>query len=91
MLETTLAQFEDFIGNQAEEFERFQTLNAIYREKFDFPFILAVAGYHRTEILEIFERRASNDQDTEFGEAIEQVHRIALIRLQSLAREEADI
>ena len=75
----------------AEEFERFQTLNAIYREKFDFPFILAVAGYHRTEILEIFERRANNDQDTEFREAIEQVHRIALIRLQSLAREEADI
>ena len=66
----------------AEEFERFQTLNAAYKERFGFPFIVAVAGTHRTEILEIFERRAGNDRDTEFGEALEQVHRIALLRLQ---------
>ncbi len=67
----------------ADEFERFQTLNAAYKEKFGFPFIVAVAGYHRTEILEIFERRVGNDRDTEIREALEQVHRIALLRLQS--------
>ncbi len=67
----------------ADEFERFQTLNAAYRERFGFPFIVTVAGTHRTEILEIFERRVGNDRDTEFREALEQVHRIALLRLQA--------
>ena len=67
----------------AEEFERFQSLNAAYREKFGFPFIVAVAGIHRTEILEIFVSRLGNDRNTEFREALEQVHRIALLRLQA--------
>ena len=66
-----------------EEFECFQMLNAAYQEKFGFPFIVAVAGKHRTEILEVFGRRVGNDQDTEFREALEQVHRIALLRLQT--------
>ena len=70
----------------ADEFERFQTLNAAYQEKFGFPFIVAVAGYHRTEILEIFERRAGNDRGTEVREALEQVHRIARLRLRALTR-----
>lgn len=67
----------------AEEFERFQALNAAYKDKFGFPFILAVAGYHRTEILEIFERRLDNGRDSEVREALDQVHRIAVIRLQA--------
>ncbi len=71
----------------AEELEKFQTLNDAYMKKFGFPFILAVAGYRRAEILEIFQRRAGNDPDTEFREALDQVHRIALLRLQALARE----
>jgi OHCU decarboxylase len=65
------------------EFERFQSLNAAYKERFGFPFIVAVAGYHRTEIFEIFVSRFGNDRDTEFREALEQVHRIALLRLQT--------
>ncbi len=68
----------------AEEFERFQALNAAYREIFGFPFILAVAGHRRSEILEIFERRLGNPRDTEIREALEQVHRIALLRLGAL-------
>ncbi len=67
----------------ADEFERFQTLNVAYRERFGCPFIVAVAGYHRTAVLEIFERRLGNDRDTELREALEQVHRIALLRLQT--------
>jgi OHCU decarboxylase len=72
----------------AAEFERFQTLNAAYREKFGFPFIVAVAGYHRTEILEIFERRLGNQRDREIREALDQVHRIALIRLQAASSDQ---
>lgn len=68
----------------AEEFERFQALNAAYQEKFGFPFILAVAGYQRSEILEIFESRLGHDRDAEIRQALEQVHQIALWRLRNL-------
>ncbi len=90
LTETSVAE-QELAGLAActtDEFERFQTLNAAYKENFGFPFIVAVAGYHRREILETFERRVRNDRDTEFREALEQVHRIALLRLQTLAREE---
>lgn len=66
------------------EFEEFRTLNARYREKFGFPFILAVRGRNRQYILESFRRRVENDRDAEFAEALEQVHRIALLRLEGL-------
>jgi len=68
------------------EFERFQDLNKAYVERFGFPFILAVAGRRRREILENFERRIYNDPETEFGEALDQVHRIALLRLHALSQ-----
>ena len=71
----------------AKEFERFQILNRVYKEQFGFPFIFAVTGYSRKTILEIFERRVENDRETEFGEALKQVHRIALLRLKALVRE----
>lgn len=68
----------------AEEFAAFQSLNDRYQEKFGFPFILAVRGYHRMEILEIFKQRVENNIETEFDEALAQVHRIALLRLQMI-------
>ncbi len=74
-------------GCTAQEFDRFQSLNDAYVAKNKFPFILAVAGRHRTEILEIFEHRINNDIKTEFREALDQVHRIALLRLNNLAQE----
>ncbi len=80
---TTEQQGAGLAACTAAEFERFQGLNAAYQKKFGFPFILAVAGYQRSEILEIFERRLGNGRDREFGEALEQVHRIALLRLQA--------
>jgi len=68
-----------------DEFARFKSLNDVYTAKFGFPFILAVAGYGRHEILEIFERRVGNDVAIEMREALDQVHRIALFRLIGLA------
>lgn len=64
-----------------EEFARFQELNDAYKEKFGFPFILAVKGKGRVEILAAFEARLTNDRETEFLNAIEQIHRIARLRL----------
>ena len=70
------------LGNcTPDEFEAFRSLNEAYKDKFGFPFILAVRGFHRTEILEIFRQRVNNDPETEFATALEQVHRIALLRL----------
>ncbi len=68
----------------AEEFADFQRLNDSYKEKFGFPFILAVRGYQRTEILKKFKARVDNDRATEFNEALSQVHRIALLRLRDI-------
>jgi OHCU decarboxylase len=66
------------------EFKEFQSLNRRYTEKFNFPFILAVRGCHRTEILEVFKRRVENDVENEFREALRQVFQIARLRLREI-------
>jgi 2-oxo-4-hydroxy-4-carboxy-5-ureidoimidazoline decarboxylase len=66
------------------EFQRFQELNAAYTQRFGFPFILAVKGKSRAEILAAFETRIHNDPATEFRTALDQVHRIAFLRLRDL-------
>lgn len=84
---------EDSTGEQAgagldqcteQEFERFMALNDQYNARFGFPFIMAVKGYHRTEILAAFEQRVNNDYDTEFHTALHEVNRIARLRLQAI-------
>lgn len=67
------------------ELEEFLALNAAYRVKFGFPFIKAVRGFSRPQILEEFRARLNHDPDTEFAAALEQIHRIALLRLTDLA------
>ncbi|WP_301289459.1 2-oxo-4-hydroxy-4-carboxy-5-ureidoimidazoline decarboxylase [Natronocella acetinitrilica] len=69
----------------AQEFEQFQTLNHAYNARFGFPFIIAVRGLHRTDILRAFSARVHNPPTVEIETAIEQVNRIALLRLQALA------
>lgn len=71
------------------EFERFQTLNDTYRTRFGFPFIIAVTGLTRADILETFERRTGNSPEEEFRTALDQVHKIARIRLDVLAKKRA--
>jgi 2-oxo-4-hydroxy-4-carboxy-5-ureidoimidazoline decarboxylase len=69
------------------EFEEFRRLNDAYKARFGFPFILAVKGHDRAAILVAFRRRAGHDRATEFREALDQVHRIARLRLQALTEE----
>ncbi len=71
----------------ADEFEEFQRLNDAYQARFGFPFILAVKGHDRAGILDAFRRRAANGRAAELREALDQVHRIARLRLQALAEE----
>jgi OHCU decarboxylase len=68
------------------EFERFRDLNAKYKQKFHFPFILAVKGRTRREILTAFEQRLNNSAEAEFEEALDQIARIARLRLDDLIR-----
>ena len=66
-----------------EEFNEFKKLNDSYK-KFGFPFILAVKGKTKTEILNNFRKRISSDPKIEFDEAVEQVKLIASLRLEEL-------
>ncbi len=59
----------------------FQGLNADYTAKFGFPFIIAVKGLSKDQILQVFKTRINNDTGTEFATACAQVERIALLRL----------
>ena len=67
-----------------EEFHEFQNLNLEYRKKFGFPFIIAVKGKKKKEILENFRQRFANDTNKEFNEAKEQVKKIADFRLKEI-------
>jgi OHCU decarboxylase len=64
-----------------EERERFQQLNRAYTDKFGFPFIIAVRGLGKEELLSAFRQRLENDRATEFETACREVERIALLRL----------
>jgi 2-oxo-4-hydroxy-4-carboxy-5-ureidoimidazoline decarboxylase len=64
-----------------EEFVRLVDLNARYRAKFGFPFILAVKGWDRTGVIAELARRLERDPAAEFAEALAQIARIAGLRL----------
>ena len=68
----------------SDEHARFTALNAAYVAKFAFPFIIAVKGLGKDDILSAFERRIENAREDEFETAAQQVERIALLRLTSL-------
>ena len=65
------------------EFNEFKKLNDVYK-KFGFPFILAVKGKNKNEILNNFRKRVLSEPEIEFGEAIKQVKKIASLRLEIL-------
>lgn len=67
-----------------EEHARFTALNTAYTTKFGFPFIIAVKGLTKDDILAAFETRIDNGRETEFATACAQVEKIARLRLESL-------
>jgi len=66
------------------EFERFQSLNSAYRDKFGFPFVMAVRGSQRRQIIDAFAERLENDYDLEFETALTEIHKIARLRLDAM-------
>lgn len=68
----------------AEDFQRFTELNDAYKAKFAFPFIMAVKGSNRHQILAAFETRIHHTADAEFTCALDEINKIAMFRLQAL-------
>jgi 2-oxo-4-hydroxy-4-carboxy-5-ureidoimidazoline decarboxylase len=66
------------------EYEAFERVNNAYRSKFGFPYIVCVRRHTRDSILRDFERRLPNDAKTETQTSIEEICRIAALRLDQL-------
>jgi 2-oxo-4-hydroxy-4-carboxy-5-ureidoimidazoline decarboxylase len=69
-----------------DEHARLQRMNTAYRERFGFPFLFAVKGSTKHDILEALERRLEAAPEDEFRMALEQVYRIAGFRLEEAIR-----
>lgn len=67
-----------------EERATFTKLNENYVEKHGFPFIIAVKGLNKNDILQAFQKRIDNSREEEFDTACLQVERIAMLRLKDM-------
>ena len=64
-----------------------EKIRDFYKKKFGFPFIIAIKGKDKAEILDNFKKRILSDKQIEFDEAIKQVKKIANLRLEELKNE----
>jgi 2-oxo-4-hydroxy-4-carboxy-5-ureidoimidazoline decarboxylase len=78
--QSTCAGLQSLTG---DELEKFTSLNTSYREKFKFPFILAVRNVSKYTVLSALEGRLPNSPEKEFITTLEQVHKIAWMRILS--------
>lgn len=67
-----------------DEFGRLRELNAAYRAKFGFPFLYAVKGSTKGDILKALRARLKSTREVELAEALRQVYRIARFRLEEM-------
>ena len=68
----------------AGELALIQSLNRAYREKFGFPFIIAVSGLDKHQVIAAMQSRLDNPVSEEFATALGEVEKIARIRLDAL-------
>ncbi len=68
----------------ADELELIQSLNRTYRARFGFPFIIAVSGLDKHQIIAAMQSRLDNSDVDEFATALGEVEKIARIRLDAL-------
>ena len=67
-----------------EEYNHFQQLNQAYKDKFAFPFIVAVKNHTKESILEAFKQRLENSLEAERQQALTEIAKIAKFRLLDL-------
>ncbi len=72
------------INLDAAEKARITALNAGYRAKHGFPFIIAVRNYTRAQVFSEFQRRLEQDNETEITACLEQVFTITRLRLEAM-------
>jgi 2-oxo-4-hydroxy-4-carboxy-5-ureidoimidazoline decarboxylase len=65
-----------------DELQKFTTLNTQYKTKFGFPFIFAVKGATKHQIIESFESRINNNINDEFAVTLAQIKRIFRFRIE---------
>ncbi|MCP4432074.1 MAG: 2-oxo-4-hydroxy-4-carboxy-5-ureidoimidazoline decarboxylase [Gammaproteobacteria bacterium] len=68
----------------SEELKTIQTLNKQYLQVFEFPFVIAVKGLDRHQIIAAMQLRLHNTQQIEFDTSIDEICKIAEIRLRAL-------
>ena len=68
----------------SQEYELFQSFNQRYKDKFGFPFIIAVKYHTKDSILEAYETRLKNTREQEKQQALAEISKIARLRLESL-------
>jgi len=68
-----------------DEYERFERINRAYRNKFGFPFIIAVRNHTKQTILAAYAKRLENSKELEIERAIEEVGAITRLRLEAIA------
>jgi 2-oxo-4-hydroxy-4-carboxy-5-ureidoimidazoline decarboxylase len=71
----------------SDELARINHFNQAYGAKFGFPFIIAVTGLDKYQILAAMQQRLDHTAEIEFATAIDEVEKIGLIRLDALIRE----
>ena len=67
-----------------DELKRLRELNAAYRQKFGFPFVMAIKGRTRGEIFQALEARMQHGTDEEFDRCLREIEKIARLRLGAL-------
>ena len=67
-----------------EQLKQLQSLNQTYQEKFEFPFIIAVTGLNRSQIIEALALRGQNTVEVEFVTSLAEIAKIGKIRLDAL-------
>ena len=70
-----------------DEMSEMDVINAMYREKFGFPFIIAVLDNTKADIFKKWRQRLTNEKETEFTTCLDQIYLIAKLRLTTLTSE----
>ncbi len=72
---------------EPEEIAMFADLNAAYRARFDFPFVICVRENKKAAIIAGLQARIRNERPAEIATALGEIAKIARLRLADLVRE----
>jgi 2-oxo-4-hydroxy-4-carboxy-5-ureidoimidazoline decarboxylase len=67
-----------------DEYASFTRLNTAYRERFEFPFVVCVREHTKASILRAAAERLEHTRDEEVRVALEEIAKIARLRLEEL-------